>query len=139
MLRKELPFTYSVFALVFINIVVFILQLISGGAIDSFFALTPVDVLNLKIWQIITYSFLHSRYDIFHIIINMYILVMFGLPVEAEWGRKRFIRYYLICALGAGVSIFLLGLFTSPFSYSEPAGFHLFVLTYLLIWSNALG
>lgn len=51
------------------------------------------------IWQPITYMFMHG--DIGHIFFNMFALVMFGPIIERMFGPKRFLQYYVICALGA--------------------------------------
>lgn len=51
------------------------------------------------IWQPITYMFMHG--DIGHIFFNMFALVMFGPIIEGMFGSKRFLNYYIICALGA--------------------------------------
>lgn len=52
-----------------------------------------------EIWQPITYMFMHA--DIGHIFFNMFALVMFGPIIENMFGSKRFLNYYIICALGA--------------------------------------
>lgn len=52
-----------------------------------------------EIWQPITYMFMHA--DIGHIFFNMFALVMFGPIIERMFGSKRFLIYYVICALGA--------------------------------------
>lgn len=51
------------------------------------------------IWQPITYMFMHA--DIGHIFFNMFALVMFGPVIERMFGSKKFLNYYVICALGA--------------------------------------
>ena len=51
------------------------------------------------IWQPVTYMFMHG--DIGHIFFNMFALVMFGPIIEGMFGSKRFLNYYIICALGA--------------------------------------
>lgn len=50
-------------------------------------------------FQIITHFFAHG--GIGHIFFNMFGLVMFGSALEARWGPKRFLFYYIFCALGA--------------------------------------
>lgn len=50
-------------------------------------------------WQPITYMFMHA--DLGHIFFNMFALVMFGPIIERMFGSKRFLNYYLICAIGA--------------------------------------
>ncbi|MBQ9356786.1 MAG: rhomboid family intramembrane serine protease [Prevotella sp.] len=52
-------------------------------------------------WQLITYQFLHA--DITHIFFNMFALWMFGCVIERVWGGNRFLVYYLICGIGAGL------------------------------------
>lgn len=52
-----------------------------------------------KIWQPITYMFMHG--DIGHLFFNMFALITFGPVIENLFGSKRFLNYYLICALGA--------------------------------------
>jgi len=52
-------------------------------------------------WQLITYGLLHG--GIGHLFFNMFALYMFGLPIEQAWGSRRFVIYYLVCIVGAGV------------------------------------
>ena len=86
------------------------LILITGGvylvqllvpAITVFFGLYPPAVLSLQIWRLFTYMFLHG--GLFHLLMNMFVLYMFGSQLEQVWGRRRFIRYYLLCGVGAGL------------------------------------
>lgn len=50
-------------------------------------------------WQIITYMFMHG--SVMHILFNMFALYSFGGILEAHWGGKRFINFYLITGIGA--------------------------------------
>lgn len=52
-----------------------------------------------KIWQPITYMFMHA--GLAHIFFNMFALYMFGGILESRWGAKRFLNFYLITGLGA--------------------------------------
>jgi len=54
-------------------------------------------------WQLLTYGFLHDPANILHLAFNMLALVMFGAPLEHVWGERRFLTYYLVCVLGAGL------------------------------------
>jgi membrane associated rhomboid family serine protease len=66
-------------------------------------------VLSYKlIWQLFTYQFLHG--GVFHLVFNMLALWMFGSPLESDWGTRRFLRYYLICGVGAGICDLVLNL-----------------------------
>ena len=52
-------------------------------------------------WQPITYMFMHGSFD--HLFFNMFSLWMFGATLENVWGSKRFLFYYMICGIGAGL------------------------------------
>lgn len=52
-------------------------------------------------WQLITYQFMHA--DFWHLFMNMFALWMFGSELEQNWGKQRFIAYYLIAGIGAAL------------------------------------
>ncbi|WP_404369049.1 rhomboid family intramembrane serine protease [Marinobacter sp.] len=51
-------------------------------------------------WQLVTYAFLHG--GLLHLFINMFVLWMFGGPLERAWGSRTFAFYYFFCIVGAG-------------------------------------
>jgi membrane associated rhomboid family serine protease len=51
--------------------------------------------------QLITYMFMHANFE--HIFFNMFALWMFGNTLENIWGSKRFLLFYMVCGLGAGL------------------------------------
>lgn len=53
--------------------------------------------------QLITYIFLHSTQDFSHLLFNMFGLYMFGRVLESTMGEKKFLMYYLITGVGAGL------------------------------------
>jgi len=55
------------------------------------------------LWQPFTYMWLHG--NLMHIAMNMLVLWMFGSQLALVWGPKRFLRYYLLCGIGAGFII----------------------------------
>jgi membrane associated rhomboid family serine protease len=83
------------------------LSLLLGGVDGAefwlrWFGLVPRAVTNgLRIWQPFTYLFLHA--GIWHLLINMLVLWMFGADLERVWGTRRFYSYYFICGVGAGL------------------------------------
>lgn len=85
----------------------------------KWFALSPLtgmgDTFDFKIWQLITYQFMHANFS--HIFFNMFALWMFGAEIENLWGSKKFLTYYLMCGVGAG----LLHLFVTPLLGLPPA------------------
>ena len=67
-------------------------------------ALADILSLNIKtlitrgyFWQIFTYMFIHAGPE--HILVNMFGLLIFGPKIEFTMGKKKFLKYYLICGL----------------------------------------
>jgi len=78
-------------------------------ALESTFQIDMVKYLGLHyplssdfgVWQLVTYMFMHGGFA--HILFNMFALWMFGNTLENVWGPKRFLNYYLITGIGAGI------------------------------------
>jgi membrane associated rhomboid family serine protease len=104
--------------LLIINGVVYLLQIIMenltyGGypgwyIVNKWFALNPIGGVdpagmsyNFQIWQLITYQFMHGGFG--HIFFNMFVLWMFGMEIENLWGSKKFLYFYLLCGIVAGI------------------------------------
>ena len=69
----------------------------------SYLSLVPYQVLiEFKVWQPITYIFLHST-SWTHIGFNMLMLWFLGGELEQRWGGKFFLSYYLFCGVGAAL------------------------------------
>lgn len=51
--------------------------------------------------QFFTYMFMHANFS--HIFFNMFAVWMFGRVLEQVWGPKRFLTYYMVCGIGAGL------------------------------------
>ena len=77
----------------------------SGDEIFGPFMLVPNQVLHGAVWQLFTYLFLHSLASPGHILFNMLGLWMFGAPIEETWGTRRFLQYYFLCGVGAGICV----------------------------------
>ncbi len=85
------------------NLVVFIAQQISPS-ISDLGAVRPSAVWQGGyLWQPFTYMWLHGGFA--HIAMNCFALWMFGSDLAVVWGKKRFLRYYLLCGIGAGFII----------------------------------
>jgi len=70
--------------------------------IDNFFSLDAQSILqDFYLWKLVTYMFLHG--GVMHLVFNMFMLWMFGCEVERTLGTKEFVKYYLICGIGAGI------------------------------------
>ncbi|MCS5651393.1 MAG: rhomboid family intramembrane serine protease [Candidatus Marinimicrobia bacterium] len=101
---KPQLFTDAIKLLVSVNLIIFFLQTISGKEhlLFDLFGLVPQAIWSdFMIWQPFTYLFFHG--NIWHVLINMFVLWMFGSELENSWGRKNFIKYYFITGIGAGM------------------------------------
>ena len=81
------------------NVAIYFLQqtVVRPDDMASLFAFTSVDVTT-RWWTALTYAFVHG--NIWHILFNMIALWQFGPRVERLFGTSRFVRYYVLCALG---------------------------------------
>ena len=101
---KPRLFTNAIKVLISINFVIFILQTLSKSETLFFplFGLVPKLVWSEKmIWQPVTYLFLHG--GIWHVLINMFVLWMFGSELERLWGKNQFLKFYFITGVGSGL------------------------------------
>ena len=90
------------------NVAVFVLNYFALLLVRSdpfrVFGLVPRQVVGGGyLWQLVSYMFLHG--DFWHILINMLTLWMFGMDLERDWGTRRFLEYYFLCGVGAGVCV----------------------------------
>jgi membrane associated rhomboid family serine protease len=84
------------------NTVVFAVTLVlTPQLMFEWFAFQPRQIV-FRPWGPLTYMFLHG--DLGHLAMNMLVLFFFGPPLEARWGEREFLRYYLVCGLG-GVAL----------------------------------
>lgn len=91
--------------LLIINGLVFLAQMTFQNtgtfSMENIFALHDVRSVYFRPHQLISYMFLHG--DFTHILFNMFALWMFGSVLENHWGPKRFLIFYLLCGIGAGI------------------------------------
>jgi len=93
-------------AIIVANCVVYLLQVLGPSWITTAFWLRPEMVWEHgALWQVASYMWLHSPGTPLHLLFNMFALWMFGSQVALAWGTERFLRFYLICGVGAGVLI----------------------------------
>ncbi|MEW6358639.1 MAG: rhomboid family intramembrane serine protease [Planctomycetota bacterium] len=102
-------------ALLIVTVAVFVVELILGLPFVGIFGLTPaLAVGRLCLWQFVTYIFLHSPADPFHIIFNMLMLYFFGPMAERALGRRRFVWFYIAAGVFAGIVHSAVGFFRAP-------------------------
>jgi len=103
--RKKLFNLNANFLLIIINVVVFLLILILQQVYPSildYVALKPSNVVNnFYLWTFLTSMFMHAGF--FHLFVNMFSLLFMGNLAEKLVGKKRFVSFYLLAGLFAGL------------------------------------
>ena len=86
-------------ALLIVNVIMFVATLINENFMIGTFAMFyPASPL-FRWWQQLTHMFMHGGW--WHILFNMYTLVMFGMVVERALRTKKFLILYFVTGLGA--------------------------------------
>ena len=108
------------------NVIVFVIQMFAGLVVYTYdqgypitydkliiyyFALNPIGH-GFKIWQLISYQFMHAGFT--HILFNMFFLWMFGMEIENIMGSRKFLIFYLVSGVGAGLFQLLISPIISP-------------------------
>ncbi|MCI6295898.1 MAG: rhomboid family intramembrane serine protease [Bacteroidales bacterium] len=86
------------------NVVCYLLQLLAGSLhidLTDLFGLHFVLADDFRVWQLVSYMFLHG--SLTHLFFNMFSLWMFGGLIERTLGAKRFLTYWMVCGIGAGI------------------------------------
>ena len=87
--------------LIIINVAVYLLEQLLGDSITAMLALWPLGTYFMP-WQLVTYAFMHGSLS--HLAFNMFGVYMFGGDLERVWGSKRYLQYYFVSLLAAGVA-----------------------------------
>ena len=130
-------FTDAIKILVSVNFGIFLLQSLSGAERMFFelFGLVPKLIWSeFMIWQPVTYLFFHG--GIWHVLINMFVLWMFGSELERLWGKQHFLKYYFVTGVGSGIITVIFALnSTTPVVGASGAVFGV-LLAYGLTYPN---
>ncbi|WP_375416619.1 rhomboid family intramembrane serine protease [uncultured Hymenobacter sp.] len=93
--------TPTVRNLLIANVILFLIQTSLLPGLTQLGSLYPIGSPYLQPWQFVTYMFLHGSWG--HILSNMFGLISFGPLLEQRWGAQRFLTFWLVCGIGAGV------------------------------------
>jgi membrane associated rhomboid family serine protease len=104
--------------LLIVNFALFIIDSLTRGEILSrYFALNTLSIRrSFELWRLCTYSFLHGLYDILHIGFNMLMLWMFSRPLISDYGEKRFLNFYLLAGIFAGLCTCIVDIVMNKYS-----------------------
>ncbi len=87
-----------------INVLMFLATIVmekQGINLTDYLGLHFFKATDFAPYQLVTYMFMHS--GIAHLFFNMFALYMFGAVLERMWGVKRFLIFYLVAGVGAGL------------------------------------
>lgn len=90
--------------LIIINLLCFFAVSVAGKYgidLNDVLGLHYVGSEKFRLYQLITYMFIHSGFE--HIFFNLFAVWMFGRILETVWGPQRFLFYYILCGIGAGL------------------------------------
>ena len=90
--------------LIIINILLFFGGIVAakyGINLDQYLGLHFFLADDFNLAQLFTYMFMHGGFT--HIFFNMFALFMFGRILEQVWRPRRFLFYYIVCGVGAGL------------------------------------
>lgn len=93
--------TPTVKVILIINFALFGLEAFLRLPLGDIFGMRVIFSDDFAIYQPFTYMWMHGGFN--HIIGNMLAVFFFGPMLETAWGSKRFLQFYLICGIGAGV------------------------------------
>lgn len=86
-----------------INIGLFALTAFTGLNLSHVFGVHYIFSDNFYIFQYVTYMWLHSDESMWHLLGNMFAVLIFGPMLERVWGPKKFLTFYLATGIGAGL------------------------------------
>lgn len=92
--------------IIIINMIIWLAQVVfnrQGLDLTELLGLHYVQSKGFKLHQIVTYMFLHDSSSFMHVFSNMFAVFMFGRTIEYVWGSKRFLTFYMVTGIGAGL------------------------------------
>ena len=103
-----LPITFG------IVVVLVAMFIVSGIAVNfapgiasglRYLPLSVPHVLEGQVWRVLSYGVLHSLDDPFHLIINGFMILMFGRELESRWGAGRYALFTLLTVVVGGAFV----------------------------------
>ncbi|MBR4157229.1 MAG: rhomboid family intramembrane serine protease [Bacteroidales bacterium] len=92
--------------LLIINILFFLAKIAADVVLridlSDYLGLHYIGASDFQPYQFVTYMFMHG--DFAHLFFNMFALWMFGNTLENIWGPNRFLLFYFVCGIGAGIT-----------------------------------
>ena len=132
--RKECPITIL---LASVNILVLLLDLLLDGKIIEIGAKSSYGIINGEFWRLLTPIFLHA--DIFHLVTNLFGILVFGSIIEKKLGSMKFVAIYVLSGIYGNTFSFYFSPYLGVGSSSSVFGVLASLLTYFYLNKNMLG
>jgi rhomboid family protein len=135
------PMSRGVKWLILANVAAFALrffaQNLASFPFDVAFGLVPALITTrFFVWQFVTYLFVHA--GPLHILFNMLVLWMFGCDLERIWGLKKFLQYYFLSGVGAGLCSYLVGPLSSVPTVGASGAIYGLLLAYGILFADRI-
>ena len=93
--------------LIVINLIIWVASIVllrRGIDLNDLLGLHYFAADKFRLFQLVSYIFLHSTSSLEHVLSNMFAVWMFGSAIEQVWGSRRFILFYMLCGISAGLT-----------------------------------
>ena len=132
--RKECPITIL---LASVNILVLLLDLLLDGKIIEIGAKSSYGIINGEFWRLLTPIFLHA--DIFHLVTNLFGILVFGSIIEKKLGSMKFVAIYVLSGIYGNTFSFYFSPYLGVGSSGSVFGVLASLLTYFYLNKNMFG
>ncbi len=82
------------------------------SVVEKWLALDTDKVMSGQVWRLLTSAFLHDRFGLWHILMNMIVLVWFGRSLELHYGSREFLFFYIAAAIFSSIAYVVIQLAT---------------------------
>jgi membrane associated rhomboid family serine protease len=110
------------------TVIVYLLDVFSGGYCYQLLAFSPYYILHGQIWRVLTFVFLPLNSNVFFLVISLYFYWMIGSTLEREWGSVKFTLFYFMGVILNALLGFLTG--TATMNYVNLSMFFAFATLY---------
>jgi rhomboid protease GluP len=130
---RQGPYPVVTWALIAINLVVFVVPELTGLSDSVFFAGAKINtfIQRGEYYRLFTAMFLHAGLP--HVALNMFSLYNLGAPVEGFMGRWRYLALYLVSGLSCSVLSYLKSPFASVGASGAIAGVAAALVVFLFV------
>ena len=99
----------------------------------SYLPVSTAAVLDGQVWRLLSYAFIHTLEDPWHVLMNSFFIYMFGRDLEVRWGTSRYLLFAVLTVVIGGAFVVVAGLLI-PGSGGVTVGASAFAQGLLVAW-----